>query len=241
MRKASQFHYSLLSMQPAATKQQLTPLLVHWKPTLRYHATPRSHVLKTSGVAGYAHGASTPDSTTLKMKTRNGPNTTRTTLDDSNTYPCRSNAVSGFQEVSTCLNPTQMTQPHLPPSRILATPTGWDIADVERCGWKLVCTRLLVFPSSIAKFQQSRSTTAVFSEHISFIIPIFLQSVSICLLNVLTSLSHTFPTRWLSYSSLFTSYLSYRASRTTSLQPPAIFLLRRKQLMPRNFREVAHL
>lgn len=38
------------------------------------------------------------------MKTRDGPNTTRIPLDDFNTHPCRSNAVNGFQKVSTCLN-----------------------------------------------------------------------------------------------------------------------------------------
>ena len=72
------------------------------------------------------------------MKTRDGPNKTRTTLDAFNTHPCRSNAVNGFQAVSTCLNivepPHHMTQPQLPTSRVFATSAGWDTAEVERCG-----------------------------------------------------------------------------------------------------------
>lgn len=47
----------------------------------------------------------TPDPImTIKMRTRDGPNTTRTALVDFNAHPCRSNAVNGFQHVSTCLN-----------------------------------------------------------------------------------------------------------------------------------------
>lgn len=125
-----------------------------------------------------------------------------------------------------------MTQVQLPTSLVFATSTIRGTARVEPCGRKLVCTRLLVYSFHIASFQKPSFSAAVFSEHIPFV-------ASICLLNGSTRLSCAFPTWLLSYLLLFIFSLSYHISRIISWQPWALSLLRRKQPMLRNFREVA--
>lgn len=69
------------------------------------------------------------------MRTRDGPNTTRTTLTEFNTYPCRSNVVNGFQEVSTCLNVRMRTHTDDAASAIVQPRTCND----SRLGYLAMC------------------------------------------------------------------------------------------------------
>lgn len=98
----------------------------------------------------------------------------------------------------------------------------------------------LYFPLRSLHLSSQASTPAVLSEHIPFIAPIFLQVVSRCLLIALISLSLTYPTWWLSYWLLCTSYSSCRIFKTTLLQRRDIYLLRRQQLMRKNSPEAVH-